>query len=279
MEPVAAPRLRPLARFPVVFGWGLRRTIRAKKFAVAAVLAVGVTWLVAGLAPDRRDTRVADVFDFLETGVIGVMLPLLALALVGGGFGEEVQDQTLVFHLARPVSRSTLYVARYAAGLLPAALIAVVLPWTVLTAGRTGVSLATTAWISLAAVIGLAVVGALYYALAAFFRRGLVAGLVYSFAIEGVCQFLPGSIQKLSLMHHVRSLVHRWSDEEVATLAWASQGLVVTAEERTKALFSPAAEEPWSSVQGALTVCGVVGFVALVLGAWAVSRKDFPLKD
>ncbi len=209
-------------------------------------------------------------------------MPLIALALAAGGFGEEVSEQTLVFHLVRPVSRTTLFLARFVAGLGPAiaascalCLVATILSGVGVPIASVGLSLATAA-------IGTVVVGAVYYALAALFRRGLVAGLVYTFVIEGFFQFIPGSVQKLALGHHVRSLFHRLCDADFAAL---SQRVARDADRGNLSVLKPRrlqdviAPEPWSSIPNALLVCAIVACLALILGAWTVRRRDFALKD
>jgi ABC-type transport system involved in multi-copper enzyme maturation permease subunit len=203
----------------------------------------------------------------------------VALALVGSGFGEEVQDRTLVYHLVRPVSRTTVFLARFAAGLV----LGVVAASAMLLLAGAWAGLGPPSLAALVAIGALAVatVGALYYAFAALFRRGLVAGLVYTFLVEGILQFLPGSIQKLSLMHHVRSVFHRAFDAEFA----ARSAAVEAARKPLEPTFDPndvvqaAAPETWTTVPGALLVCAVVLVVTLLLGARSVARRDFALKD
>ncbi len=291
LDAPSAPRLAPFARFGTVFAWGVRRTLSGKRPYVAGGLAllagVGLGLLTRGTA----DRIARDVWEALDNALLGVAIPLVALALVGGGYGEEIQDQTLLFHLVRPVSRRTVYVARYASGLVPAAVagaaMLVALPVTA------GVALPAAAIASIAALgaIGVAVTGALYYALAALFRRGLIAGLVYTFVVEGLFQFLPGSIQKLSLMHHVRSLYHRWTDSSFAAISERVRTALTPRPEgmpfdprrpprdATEMVFQEGAREAWTSVESALLICAAVILVALFFGGRAVARKDFPLKD
>lgn len=280
IEPAATPRLLPLARFGVVFGWGLRRAFRGRKILVAAVIALGLA-VVVGLAASQSKAPPFELWTLLDVAVLGIGGPLLALALVGGGFGEEIQDQTLVFHLIRPVSRTTVFLARYASGLVPAATLAAAA--TLVTIFLSGVALspATTAAVAGISALGVATVGAVYYALAALFKRGLVAGLVYTFVVESFFQFMPGAIQKLSLTHHIRSLYHRVADEPLAAL---SPRIRVAIEETKRFTFTgkgpmKAAAEPWTSTSSALLICAVVAVTVLLYAARAVRRRDFALKD
>lgn len=277
---VPTPRLLPLARFGVVFGWGLRRAFRGRKIAVAAVLAIGLS-LVVGIATAQSADPPFELWTLLDVAVLGIGGPLLALALVGGGFGEEIQDQTLVFHLVRPVSRTTVFLARYAAGLVPAAALAAAA--TLVTIVLSGVSLpwAVTGAVAGIAALGVATVGAVYYALAALFKRGLVAGLVYTFVVESFFQFMPGAIQKLSLTHHIRSLYHRVADGPLSALSPRIQLAIDEAKRFTFATKGPAraAAEPWTETSSALLICAIVAVTVLLYAARAVRRRDFALKD
>lgn len=280
IEPLATPRLLPLTRFGVVFGWGLRRSFRGRKILVAGILAIGVALLV-GLAGTKSRSPAFELWQLLDVAVLGVGVPLLALALVGGGFGEEVQDQTLVFHLVRPVSRTTIFLARYAAGVVPAAILAAAATLVTIVVSGVSVPIATSGAIAGIAALGVATVGAVYYALAALFKRGLVAGLVYTFVVESFFQFMPGAIQKLSLTHHIRSLYHRVADDAFAALAPRVQVAIDDAKRFTFAPRGPSkgAAEPWTTTSSALLICAIVAVTVLLFAARAVRRRDFALKD
>jgi len=119
MSPSTAPRLAPFARFGTVFGWGVRRALSGRRFFGTAGIAL-LAGLGLGQIASMHDDRVFALWELLDSGLVAVGVPLVALSLVGSGFAEEVQDLTLTFHLVRPVSRKTVFVARYASGLLAA---------------------------------------------------------------------------------------------------------------------------------------------------------------
>jgi hypothetical protein len=276
-------RLPPLARAGTVFSWGLRRTFRSRLFVVSAGLALLAGWGLGAIVP-RHDDAAEALWVLLGEPFLGIVVPLVALALVGTGFGEEVQEQTLVFHLVRPVSRRTVFLARYASGVPPAALVSALLIVTAVWASGVPLPVRATWTAAGVAAVGAATVGALYYALAALFRRGLIAGLVYTFLIEGAFQFLPGTVQKLSLMHHVRSVFHRLLDDDFSALSSrvsetvASRAAGVDADAEAMALAAAERVE-WTSVPTALVLFAAVIAVTLFAGARAVARKDFALKD
>jgi len=284
--PATAPvRLPPLARFGVVFRWGLLRGLRATRFRVAFTL-VAVLGAGLGYLTTHNQDPAFHLWKLLDGGLLGIGVPLLALSLVGSGYGEEVQEQTLVYHLVRPVSRSTVFLARYVSGAVPGMLAAAVIPVAAALAAGSKVGGPALASLALVGAIGAATVGAVYYALAALFRRGLVAGLAYTFIAEGLFQFLPGGIQRLSLMHHVRSLLHRWTDDAFAkTSTWIASAVERTrdvergATDAAGVVFRRAERERWTSTTNAILICAGVIVAALVIGARAVSKKDYALKE
>ena len=274
------PRLSPLARFGVAAAWGFSRLVRRRKFTVVAAVALGAGVLF-GWFVSRNQDPVVSLLELLDHGVLGTAVPLVALGLVAGGFGEEVADRTLVYHLVRPVSRTTLFVARYAAGAATGALVGAAMAVAAHVASGTSMGVRVTASSALVAAAGVATVGALYYALAALFRRGIVAALVYTFVVELLFQNMPGTVQRLALTHHVRSLLHRLVDDDFAA---RSDAVVRAIADRGTPRFDPQAmrpivEEPWTTLPSDALVCAAVVVVSLVVGARIVTRRDWALKE
>jgi ABC-type transport system involved in multi-copper enzyme maturation permease subunit len=275
--PDRPPRLAPLARFWTLFSWGLRRTVSRKKGYLVAAVALLLGISAGSFIPGPRDRTVYFAWHMMDHGLLVFGVPIIALALVGGGFGEEVQDQTLVFHLVRPVSRRTIFLARFAAGLVPGAVTGAAFLVSFCLASGARLPGSTVATIGALGALGVAATGAVYYALAALFRRGLIAGLVYTFVIEVLCGLLPGSIQKVSLMHHVRSLYHRLTDDTFSSLSFRvrqelqpGEGIMTKIQDLLR---------QWSSVDGALLTLVCVMVLALWMGARSVARQDYALKD
>lgn len=285
LPPSPSPRrdagVRLLEGFSVVFAWGLRRGFAGGRFRWVAGCVVGFGALL-GLLISQNTSAIEALFGFLDNGAFGIAVPLVALALVGRGYAEEVSDQTLVYHLVRPVSRATVYLGRFAAGALPGVAAAAAMVLALL--ATSGVTLDALTYLQVAAVaaIGALTVGSVYYALAAVLKRGLVGGLVYTLVVEGLFQFLPGATQNLSLMHHVRSLLHRLTDADFAN---RSREIA----ERLRSNAPPPggsrgtmlvrAVEVWSEPATVYAVCAAVCVASLALGILAVKRRDYALKD
>lgn len=270
----------PMAGFLPVFLWGLRENLRLRKLLLRLGIAVGIGALGALIVTQATEggarNRYYLLWEMLDVQLLLVILPLCALLLVGPMFSREVRQRTLVYHLVRPVSRTTIFLGRYAAGVVPAIL--VVLTAFFATVFFSGLDVPVSVWTGLAvtSLFGVIVLGAVYYVLAALFQRGLIAGLVYTFVIEGLVGNLPGTIQKLSVRYHLRSLHHGLTDtafaerservaREVALTAKGGEGLSIRVP----------LEEPTTAAVTLLIVAAGL----LVFGAYRTSTRDFALKD
>jgi ABC-type transport system involved in multi-copper enzyme maturation permease subunit len=275
--PLPAPGPRgtrlPLAGFAPVFVWGITRVLRRKKLILVAVVVGALGILVGrqlvGLTLDASSPlfKLARV---LDRSVLTFGLPLIALVLVGEGFTYEVQSRTLVYHLVRPVSRTTVFLARFFSGALPAAAVALLLLVTLILASGAGVG--AQVWWSLPVTAGLGTLalGAVYYGLAALLRHGLIAGLIYTFVVETLISSVPGSMQKLSVMFYVRSLHHGLTEGALP---------VVPPEIEQNPLLQAATQVTESgTTQSIVTLLAITAF-ALGLGAWRVATRDWALKE
>jgi hypothetical protein len=295
--PLFGPRLerrqRPLQGFVPAFTWGLRVTLgRRRRLVMVALLGALVGLLVGtqGLGLDRgplgKPDRVLDLWEALDTALLRFVIPLVALVMVAGGFQREVSERTLVFHLVRPISRRTLFVARYVAGTLLAVPMALVPVWTAM--AFSGVRLPLQVWGSALAAVALGVLstGAIYYLLAAWLRFGTIAGLVYTFVIDAFLQGASGTMQMLSATYYVRSVHHGLSDaafgeRSAAVLARLAEHGAPSEDEllRGRLAIPDAARIDWIPADQAALVLLALSAAVLALGLLLVSRRDYALKE
>ena len=263
-----APR-RPLRGFAPVFAFGFRRVVRRRKVLLLTILVLGIGALVGyAIAVEGSSLkRLAKIFD---RAILAFGLPLVALVLAADGFAVEVASRTLVYHLVRPVSRVTLFLARFLAGVIPGVIVAWLFLVVIVLVSGTPVD--AKVWISLpvTAVAATLTLGAVYYTLGALFKHGLVIGLVYTFVFETLLTSVPGTMQKLSVMYHVRSLHHHMTEGSLPKIKPPSSRNMLMAQ--IEQLQDAPAHET------ALILLGITA-VALAIGAWAISRRDWALKD
>jgi len=139
-----------------------------------------------------------------DTFIVTLLLPLIALLFGTAAFGAEVEDGTIVYLLAKPISRwksvlAKLIVAGAATIVLAGA--ATLVTALIALAGVEGTSGIVTGYL-----VGIAAGGAIYtcvfVALSLITGRALIAGLVFVVLWEGVlANFLPG-IRFLSIRQY-----------------------------------------------------------------------------
>lgn len=290
--PPPPPPRGPLAGFGAAYAWGLRLALgRRVRLLVVLGLAVALGALTGWFsvhdgAGNRASTNEGayQLWSALKDALLPSAVPLAALVLVASSFSREVSERTLVFHLVRPIARRTLYLARFAAAVSVAIPVALVPPLVAL--GVAGLPLpASTAWAIVPAVaLGVLAFGAVTCLLSAWFRRGIIAGLVYVFLVDGFMSEASGTMQRLSLVHHLLSLFHRGADgdfgalsERVRASSEAAVPSLNPADLISQVLSSDQVDwmQPWSA---ALVLLGVTA-VALAAGAGRVASSDYPLKD
>ena len=207
-------------------------------------------------------------------GVFGVMIWMLYLRftipILGVFYGtalmaDEVDDKTLTYLFTRPVPRGAVLVGKYLAYLVCTCL--VVLPSVMLVyfllirfneiAGTFGQLVTDLGLLAL----GLAVYGALFAFVGAFFKRPLVIGLVFIVGWEQTAMALPGYLKRFTVAYYLQSLVpHAMPSEGVVSIL---QGMFRDTPPAFVSLF-------WLSVY-------VVIF--LYLAAKTVERKEYVLEQ
>lgn len=140
-------------------------------------------------------------------------VPVLGVFYGTALIADEVEDRTLTYLFTRPIPRGAVLAGKYLAYLVCTAV--VVLPSVILvyflvvpildgSIGREFPSLA----IDLAMVAaGLAVYGALFALIGAWFRRPLLTGLVVVFGWEPIVTVLPGYMKYLTVAYYLQGLV------------------------------------------------------------------------
>ncbi|MGO0575257.1 hypothetical protein [Ornithinimicrobium panacihumi] len=127
---------------------------------------------------------------FLEVG-LALVVPLVALLAANGVLGPEIDDGSVVYLLSTPVSRYVVASSKFVVAAGVAVLLSVAgLVGTVLAGGM------DDSWLTVAVVTGGAAAllyAALFTALSAATRHGMIAGLVYVLVVEGLlARFLSG---------------------------------------------------------------------------------------
>ncbi|AYY15678.1 ABC transporter permease [Actinobacteria bacterium YIM 96077] len=148
----------------------------------------------------------ADAADFLQGVSFGTLLPLFGLIIGTGVIGSEIDDGSIVYVLAKPVSRAVIVRSKLAVAVVAMVLFAVVptILAALIMAGNTpGLAMAFGA----GAVVAGIVYSVIFLLLAIVTRHAVIFGLVYALGWESlVGSFVPGA-RELSVQQWALSII------------------------------------------------------------------------
>ncbi len=150
--------------------------------------------------------------DIIMAFYLQFIVLILALFFGTSVVSEEVENKTLTFLTTRPLPKAAIILGKYGASLaLCSILIAggVAGSFLLLASSRLGTA---AAWAALGRnlgvlLLGLAVYMAVFTFLGTFLKKSILFGLFFSFGWENVVQYFPGSTQKFTLIHYLKSIL------------------------------------------------------------------------
>jgi ABC-type transport system involved in multi-copper enzyme maturation permease subunit len=151
------------------------------------------------------------------------IIPILGVFYGTALMADEIEDKTITYLFTRPIPRGAVLVGKYLAYLACTSL--VVLPSVMLVYFLLirfdeipGTFLQLVTDLGLLA-LGLAVYGALFAFVGAFFKRPLVIGLVFVTGWEQTAMALPGYMKRFTIAYYIQSLVpHAMPSEGVINI-------------------------------------------------------------
>ena len=170
----------------------------------AAALGGGIM-ASAGAVLHRTDFIIFSSVIF--TIFVSLLLPLWSLSFGTEALGGEREGHSLIWLLTRPLPRTAIYLAKFAA----------LLPWTVAlnlggfallcaAAGRPGLRALQLFWPAvLCATLAYA---ALFHLIGAWFRRPAIIALVYAFFLETIMGNMPGFFKRVSISFYARCMMY-----------------------------------------------------------------------
>ncbi|MDG2039205.1 MAG: ABC transporter permease [Ilumatobacter sp.] len=148
-------------------------------------------------------------------------VPLLGVFYGTALIADEVEDKTITYLFTRPLSRGAVLVGKYLAYLVSTGL--VVLPSVMLMfflvvpvlGGEIGSAFPSLVTDLALLTVGLAVYGALFALVGAWFKRPLLTGLVFIFGWEPIVVVVPGYMNRLTVSYYLQGLVPHAMPQEV----------------------------------------------------------------
>ena len=206
----------------MIFAAIARVTLRAlvsRRRTVLMLLLAGVPILLAALV--RANTNgIDEVGPTLDGLVVRIILPLIALVFGTAALGSELEDGTGVHLLTKPISRTTIVLAKVAVAGTLTVLLAV--PSTVVAAilmAEPGSDVGgLVASLALGVFAGSYVYASIFAALSIITSRGLIIGLGYALIWEGLLAGLLPGTQVFSVREYVRGIVNAVSPAVIESL-------------------------------------------------------------
>ena len=197
-------------------------------------------------------------------------VPVLGVFYGTALIADEVEDKTLTYLFTRPITRGSVLVGKYLAYLVCTGL--VVLPSVVLVyflvvplmGGSVGASFPSLVTDLGLLALGLAVYGALFALVGAWFKRPLLTGLIFVFGWEPIAVMVPGYLRSFTVAYYLQGLVPH---------AMPQDGTMSLVRSVLQAFQTP------PSAWACLVWLAVIWLGALAAATWAVERREYVLEQ
>jgi ABC-2 type transport system permease protein len=189
-----------------------RKTGKMRVFAIIGLIPVALA-VVGRIVLHGRSGDMAAVFtEILMVFFLQFYIVILSLFYGTSVTAEEVEGRTLSYLVTRPIPKTAVIVGKYAAYALIMSVIVSVslgLSFFVLNSSRLDRPAIYTTFLS---YLGVLILGILAYTafftfLGALLKKAIILGLIFGFGWENVIQYFPGSTQRFSLVHYLKSLL------------------------------------------------------------------------
>ena len=182
------------------------RMIRSRQTIINALLLTMA--LIAAYAWSLHETKTSERFvrEVVLPIYVSFLLPVFSLCYASVGIASERQERTLVYLLATPLSRVTIYVAKFVAAL------ALVLVWNLAgfaamgrIAGSSGWEACTLLW---PAVFWASLAyTCLFHLFSVSLRRATVISVGYALFLETFLGNMPGIVKRVAISFYTQCLV------------------------------------------------------------------------
>jgi ABC-type transport system involved in multi-copper enzyme maturation permease subunit len=189
-----------------------RRTGKSRVFfllgLIPVVLAIMVRILVAGRSED-----VMTVFtDILMVFYLQFYVVILSLFYGTSVTAEEIESRTLPYLVTRPLSKAGIIIGKIAAYVVMMFVmvgVSLFFAFFIMNANRLRDPALYQTFVGYAGVLFLAIIAytGFFAFLGTLLKRAILVGLVFGFGWETAIQYFPGSTQRFSIVHYLKSLL------------------------------------------------------------------------
>jgi ABC-type transport system involved in multi-copper enzyme maturation permease subunit len=188
---------------------------RFRLFAVFSLIPTLVLLIVKIVELTNPDFGASALDVFVQSMMVfyfQLLIPILAIFYGSSSINDEIDGKTLVYLTTSEAPKPVILLAKFAAHYLHCVLLIAVPLLLSFAVAHVGTPGAGRAWLDFPGYLGVALLALLAYSsclalLGAFMRKSIILGLFFAFGWEGVVQYFPGSTQKFTIIHYVKSLL------------------------------------------------------------------------
>lgn len=219
-QPRVAPRLAPALGGLLRLAWAQQLTLRKGLTALAILAGLGgLTYLMA----TNVDVEAWD--DWIANAFLSAIVPVMAFMAGAGAVRDDLKPGAVDYMMTRPLPRWAYVIFKYishatvavTAGLLALALMLVI-----------GAAV-DVAWMPVGRLVAALVGGVLAFLGLGFMcgaltSRYMIFGLLYAGLVEAAVGNIPIQLNQLSILRHLRVILHAGGDVEVGAGPLGSAG-------------------------------------------------------
>jgi len=195
-----------------------KKSSRARTFFLLSAASVLMSLVIRAyqLAGNWTESGQVVFQNFLMVFFLQFLIVLLALFYGSSLVVEELDNRTMPYLITRPVRRAAIILGKYLAYLSLATIMlfsSVLLSYLILNLGPefSLEDLETVIRYSLILWMGLAAYLSFFGFLSTWLKKPILVGLAFGFGWESVIQYFPGTTQKLSVAHYLKSLLPQYT--------------------------------------------------------------------
>jgi ABC-type transport system involved in multi-copper enzyme maturation permease subunit len=191
-----------------------KKTGKTRVFLLLGLIPVAIAVTVRIAMPGRSSDVVAVFNEILMVFYVTFEIVILSLFYGTSIVAEEAEGRTLAYLTTRPLSKPGIFLGKYAAYALLMFLMvssSLFLAFFIMNGHRFRDPLLYLTFLRYAGALGLGILAytAFFAFLGTFLKRAIIVGLFVGFGWENVIQYFPGSTQRLSVVHYMKSLMPR----------------------------------------------------------------------
>jgi ABC-type transport system involved in multi-copper enzyme maturation permease subunit len=189
-----------------------RRTGKTRVFALLALVPVALAVVVRVVLHGRTGDMAAVFTEILMVFFLQFYIVILALFYGTSVAAEEVEGRTLSYLITRPLPKPAIVLGKYAAySVLMFLMVGLSLgiSYFTMNAGQLGEPALYSRFAGYLGVLGLGILAyaAFFTFLGTILKKAILVGLVFGFGWENVIQYFPGSTQRFSVVHYLKSML------------------------------------------------------------------------